>query len=228
MNTPSPLPVAPRINRTGLAWREFNSLPATPPPVLDPPLANQPAGTAVNPLVANSPAHTKGRVLFVVAAAVAAGVVAGLFAFYPRSKTRGNATLPSTAITRTAAPTKPNEAAPTKTVVLPVVSPAMPADVPEPAKVPIKITTQPEEFRPPVEKHPYLDAKPKKTDGLSAQVGTKSHGPQLAAPSPRNDTKAEPKAAPAASPVEDFGMNLRRPTTSRPTRKIDETDPYAP
>jgi hypothetical protein len=167
-------------------------------------------------------------VLFVVGAAVAAGVVAGLLAFYPRSKIRGNATLPSTVRTRTAAPAKPEEEAPKKPVVSPVVAPAIPADVPEPAKVPIKITTQPEEIRRPVEKHPALDAKPKKADGPSTQALSKSHGSPIATPSPRNDTKAETKAAPAAAPVEDFGMNLRRPTTSRPTRKIDETDPYAP
>jgi hypothetical protein len=45
---------------------------------------------------------------------------------------------------------------------------------------------------------------------------------------PKSDPKFDNRVAPAAPPVEDFGMNLQRPTTRRPTKKIDETDPYSP
>ena len=221
MSTPSPLPAAPRINRTGLAWREFNSLPATPPPGTDP--------EGVHPPVLNRPVHSKARVLSVVAGAFAVGVVAGLFVFYPRSKARGKAPLARSVIATAAVPTKPEEAARTKPVVLPVVPLAIPTDVPEPAEAPIEIAAQREEIPRPVHKNAYLDAKPKKAERPGApHVGPKSRGPQVAAPPPPNDTKADPKEAPSATPVEDFGMSLRRPTTSRPTRKIDETDPYAP
>ena len=42
------------------------------------------------------------------------------------------------------------------------------------------------------------------------------------------EEKFEPRVAPPSPSVEDFGMNLERPNIKRPTKKIDETDPYAP
>jgi hypothetical protein len=38
----------------------------------------------------------------------------------------------------------------------------------------------------------------------------------------------EPKTKPAAGPVEEFGMDLKRPTTRRQTKMMDEKDPYSP
>lgn len=79
----------------------------------------------------------------------------------------------------------------------------------------------------------YLDIKLEKVEAPAVQARTKAHPPQIAAqketkPEVR-EVKPETRPAPAAAaPVEDFGMTLQRPTTRRPTKRIDETDPYAP
>lgn len=87
----------------------------------------------------------------------------------------------------------------------------------------------------------YLDIKLEKVEP-PASVRVKSHSLQVAAQPPKVDTdprdepkldqkvdpKIDGKMAPAVAPVEDFGMTLQRPNTRRPTKKIDETDPYAP
>jgi hypothetical protein len=79
----------------------------------------------------------------------------------------------------------------------------------------------------------YLDIKLEKVEAPAAQARTKTHPQQLATqketkPEVR-EVKPETKPAPtAAAPVEDFGMTLQRPATRRPTKRIDETDPYAP
>jgi hypothetical protein len=59
-------------------------------------------------------------------------------------------------------------------------------------------------------------------------VGVKPHPPQIALQPLSADTPADTKAVPATPPAEDFGMTLQRPIPRRPTKKIDETDPYAP
>jgi hypothetical protein len=59
------------------------------------------------------------------------------------------------------------------------------------------------------------------------RVGVKPRVPQVVQPF-GPDPKADTKAVSAPAPVEDFGMTLQRPAPRRPTKKIDETDPYAP
>jgi hypothetical protein len=131
-------------------------------------------------------------------------------------------------ISPAAVPTKPEEAAQTNPVVSPIVSPEIPTDVPQPAKRNIELTTHPEKVSRSVDKHVDRDAKRKKAEVPSSYVGSYVHSPQVAARSQRNETKADMQATPTAPPIEDFGMNLQRPTTRRPTQKIDETDPYTP
>jgi hypothetical protein len=127
-----------------------------------------------------------------------------------------------------AAPTKPEEPAQIKPAVSPIVSPAMPTNVPQLAKRNVEITTYPEKVSRSVDKHIDRDAKRKRAEVPSSYIGSNVHSPQVAARSPRDDRKADTKATPTAPPLEDFGMNLQRPTTKRPIQKIDETDPYAP
>jgi hypothetical protein len=79
----------------------------------------------------------------------------------------------------------------------------------------------------------YLDIKLEKVEAPTVQARNKVHPAPVAAPKETKpevrEVKTEPKPAPAAAaPVEDFGMTLQRPATRRPTKRIDETDPYAP
>ena len=180
------------------------------------------------------PAPVTSRVLLAVAGALVAGMLAGLLVFYPHSKT-GNSKTGVNSLTPhdmvippAAVPSKLEEAAQTKPVVSPIVPPEIPADVPQPAKRNIELTTHPEKFSRSVDKHVDRDAKRKKAEVPSSHVGSNGHSPQVAARSQRNETKADMQATPTAPPIEDFGMNLQRPTTRRPTQKIDETDPYTP
>lgn len=63
-------------------------------------------------------------------------------------------------------------------------------------------------------------------------AGSKARTTKPGVPAPKSDgrpeLKPDTKPAAAASQAEDFGMKLQRPSSRRPTRKIDETDPYAP
>jgi hypothetical protein len=79
----------------------------------------------------------------------------------------------------------------------------------------------------------YLDIKLEKVEAPAVQSRAKAHPPQVAVPKETKpevkEVKPETKPAPAvAAPVEDFGMTLQRPAARRPTKRIDETDPYAP
>jgi len=283
---PTPTVGKTRKARTGQAWQEFNSLPPTPPPempvqsvnrsianppVVSPPVVESPVAKPplVSPPVGGPPAPANSRVLviLILAAGVAAGAAAGLFAFYPGSKFRGSAHTSSTATPTAAAPAKLEEAARPKPVLVPI----PPADDPPPAKRHIEITVQPAEASlflddRVVESHRikldvqkartshvvlatapghipyrktisyaddvYLDIKLKKAEVPSPHAGAKVRAPQVAVYPPSNDTvdgkKSDSKAAPAATQAEDFGMSLQRPTARRPSKKIDESDPYGP
>ena len=86
----------------------------------------------------------------------------------------------------------------------------------------------------------YLDIKLEKSEAptepveakvTSPQVAARQHGQQHGQPhgnDPRPEAKSEPRVAPSGAAVEEFGMNLERPTIKRSTKKMDETDPYAP
>jgi hypothetical protein len=53
-------------------------------------------------------------------------------------------------------------------------------------------------------------------------VATKSPAPPVIAQPPR----VEVKAPPVAPPTEEFGMDMQRPPIKRPSRRVDENDPY--
>ncbi len=78
----------------------------------------------------------------------------------------------------------------------------------------------------------YLDIKLEKVEAPTAQPRTKTYSPTAAPKETKpevKEVKTDPKPAPAAvAPVEDFGMTLQRPAIRRPTKRIDETDPYVP
>lgn len=81
----------------------------------------------------------------------------------------------------------------------------------------------------------YLDIKLEKIEASTAQPRTRAYSPTAASREPKEtkpevrEVKNDPKPTPAAvAPVEDFGMTLQRPATRRPTKRIDETDPYVP
>jgi hypothetical protein len=219
MRTPrTPLVVRP-TNRTSPGWQEFNSLPVTPPPVTDPGAPNL---AAPAPDIAGPAGRAKAGLLFLIAGSIAVVAVAGLFIFFPRSTpspANPQAETPSAEMHRAmpAAPSKPAEAV--EVVRAPVV--AIPAEVP-----------------PATKRH----VEPEKIEALAGPARSKSHAPKMV-PRPLGsdtpaempaDSRIEPRVAPApaaaatAASVEDFGMTLPRPMTRRPSRKIDETDPYAP
>jgi len=82
----------------------------------------------------------------------------------------------------------------------------------------------------------YLDIKLEKPEEPAPVVRAKTHPPVVASPPPppsalkvASPPPVAPKVTPPpAAPAEDFGMSLQRPTPRRPTKKIDETDPYGP
>jgi hypothetical protein len=78
----------------------------------------------------------------------------------------------------------------------------------------------------------YLEIKLEKSEAPPQHLAAKVLSPQVTAPQRGNDTKlevkGEPRVAPSGPAVEEFGMNLERPTPKRSTKKMDETDPYAP
>jgi hypothetical protein len=244
--------------------------------------------TEASPPVAGPPSPSNGRVLLILAVALAAGAVVGLFVFYPGSKPKGPAhttarpTSPTPAAPAPApapAPAKVEEVPPPQPAPAPVVAPSEPPL----AKRHVEITVQPAEASLFLDDHAvdsnqikldvekargthvveatapghipykktlsfakdvYLTIKLKKSDGPSAHAGPTLHSPQVVVQSPKNDgkndnkadnksdskyeAKNDTKAAVTATPAEDFGMNLQRPALRRPTKKIDETDPYAP
>jgi len=78
----------------------------------------------------------------------------------------------------------------------------------------------------------FLDIKLEKTQPLVRAVARDRPSPPFEAEPRGNEAKAiapvRPSVAPASPDVEDFGMDLKRPNTNRPTKKMDETDPYSP
>jgi len=77
-----------------------------------------------------------------------------------------------------------------------------------------------------------LDIQLERVEAPAPRVAVKAAASPPVAPPRKIETntevKLEPRVAPPVPSVEDFGMNLERPITKRPTKKIDETDPYAP
>jgi hypothetical protein len=78
----------------------------------------------------------------------------------------------------------------------------------------------------------YLEIKLEKAEAPIQHVAAPILSPQVAAQphgsDPKPDVKGEPRVAPSAPAVEEFGMNLEHPMTRHSTKKMDETDPYAP
>jgi hypothetical protein len=78
----------------------------------------------------------------------------------------------------------------------------------------------------------YLQIKLEKVEAPTQNIAATMLSPQVAAQPRGNDTKpdmkGEPRVAPSAPAVEEFGMNLEHPITRHSTKKMDETDPYAP
>jgi hypothetical protein len=75
----------------------------------------------------------------------------------------------------------------------------------------------------------FLDIQLTKAESPGPRVAAKAPAApavQSRKPEINPEVKFEPRVAPPAQPVEDFGMNLERPNMKRPTKKIDETDPY--
>jgi hypothetical protein len=77
-----------------------------------------------------------------------------------------------------------------------------------------------------------LDIKLEKTQRLARAVARESPSPPIEVQPRGNEPKAgvqgKPEVAPSSPEVEDFGMDLKRPNTKRPTKTMDETDPYSP
>jgi hypothetical protein len=210
MRTPRTPIVVPPTNRTSPGWQEFNSLPVTPPPVTDPGALNPPAMPSP---IASPTVRAKGGILFVVAGAVALAAVAALFIFFPHGKPQSEA--PSTgAATLSAAPPPPS-----RPVVEARAGTAPAVEIPAEAPQPIKRRVEPENAE-----APFAHVRPK---AHASKPVERPLGGDWNADRPA-DTKIEPRVVPVAPPAEDFGMSLQRPVTKRPTRKIDETDPYAP
>lgn len=217
---------------------------------------------------------------FVVAGAAAVLVVAGLFVFFPRGKSKRP--LPPPAPVAPAAPSpataSAQETPPIDTVEEPAVAPARP-EVPPSGKRHVEITVQPAEaslfldnrmaggnaikmdvakaktvhvvqakapgyatFKKTISyaNDTYLDIKLEKVEVAQPRIKarptptavTKEAKPEVKEvkePKEVKEVRSETRPAPAAAaPVEDFGMTLQRPAPRRPTKRIDETDPYAP
>lgn len=214
MSTP-PTPTVPQTkSRTGLAWQEFNSLPPTPPPVMEtkvvkPPVASPPVQ---RPPVPGKP---KGLVALAIAGAVAIGVIAGVVVFGSSGKPAPQKSLPGAVAPKAAAPTPAQVSAAPKAVVVPVV----PAGdlVAQPGKRRVEKAVVPAPAW-----HVGAKVHPAKT------VASRGAGVSDTSVDDNNVVmRTDPTPAPATGPVEDYGMDLQRPTR-RPNKKIDETDPYAP
>jgi hypothetical protein len=78
----------------------------------------------------------------------------------------------------------------------------------------------------------YLEIRLEKVEAPTQHVAAVIPSPQVAAQPRGNElkpeVKGEPKVAPSAPAIEEFGMNLEHPITRHSTKKMDETDPYAP
>lgn len=281
MSNPRP-PTAPRPkSRTGLAWHEYNSLPPTPAPVVEPRAGFPPgfgAGGGNVPLGGPPGGRrgrsAKGKVLLSLSAAVVVGVLVGVVLFFAVGRSqRGGSTSPSSVATSVVSPSpEPPATSP------PAVDP-LPAEMPRMNTRHIQISVQPghaslsldEDVAPagvisvdvPPDRAPHtvratapgylpykrtitfandvlLEVKLKR----ATQADSPSDDPVPAAPrvagppssTGRNDGSSDPrvggkpdtKPTPIITPIEDFGMDLQRPAPRRPTKKLDETDPYAP
>jgi hypothetical protein len=220
---PAPLPTAGkaspitlRLNNAGQAWEEFNAMATTPPPV-------QP-----DPLRLYAPGHqgrtrVKRRRLGYLAAAVV-GIGLGVALVALKLSEAPSAKVPPSSSVNAPVQAKPQEAeaelAPT-----PAAAPAaIPSAQHEKQSAKISATSD-----------ISLEGRHKKTE-TSRLHGHPSPGREEPAEMPVNEPTAtvyakpasEPIAKPAAGPVEEFGMDLKRPTTRHQTKTMDEKDPYSP
>jgi hypothetical protein len=299
MNTPRPRSTVTFGNRTGLAWREFNSMVPTPPPevpaepsditpvvetsglgdlddvtpVVAPrlktaSLGEAPAPAAVAPVVLPPPANPtptgKGKALLLIAAGLALGALIGLLVYLPAKPKERPRPVPVAA-----PPVRPAE------VVQPIEQdiPTIPTEAPPPSetKSHIEITVQPTDAVLSMDKHAtagslikldvppsrtphvvqaaapgyltfkktisyaedvFLEIKLEKAQPRERSVAQHRPSPPIEAQprgnEPKPSAQGKPRPALSSPDVEDFGMDLEHPNTKRPTKTMDETDPYYP
>lgn len=258
MSTP-PKPTSARTkNRTGPAWQEFNSLPATPPPVAAAETLGRPV---VDPPLLEAPPPLLQPKWVAVAGVVAVAAVAVFFIVRGSGKpTQGTPKAMPAPVPVAATPP-----APTVRPLPVVVAPPPPDPAPAPVKRHVEISVEPEGATLSLDDHelagPRIEMDVagadtthvvraeapghvpfKKTisfaDDVHLDIRLRRYerprpAPVAAQPPPpREERKPEPKrevkAAPASAMVEDFGMDLQRPAPKRQPKRIDETDPYTP
>jgi hypothetical protein len=201
-------PITLKMRNAGRAWEELNAMPSTPPPLLS---------AAFDSLVPSSSGAARAgrkRSRVVVITAVVVGLGLGLGALGLRTRNQNQAKVVAPPSETTTAPAAPKKQA-AETVSKPDLTPdPVPAALPH-EKQRIGLAAQPARV-----------ARPRKVEAPPARARLSSPRPAQLAPEPTLEPK--PTAKPAATPVEEFGMDLAHPHTKRRAPTMDEKDPYVP
>lgn len=214
-------PITLRMRNAGRAWDEFNSLPSTPPPMSEPPSdAAVPNG--------NGPMRSgRRRSLVFLCTGIVLGLGAVLAAFALRTGNQDRLLPAPSEKAPPQAARAPEQAAPKSGSPADDVPTRRPPDVP-PTGVALQASV-----RPPTGDNARVESKQGRPHGRlkKRELPTPLHRatspqPSEVASEPKSDLR--PISKPATDPVEEFGMDLARPSSKHRTKLMDEKDPYTP
>ena len=234
---PHESPITLRLNNAGQAWEEFNSMASTPPPFqLDP--------FSIHATRHRGSARVRRRPLALLATAVV-GIGLGVTLVALKLSEHPPTKVSPSQLDNAAPQGAAAELAPKPVSAPAAVLPARREEqgaaaelAPKPASASAAVQPAQREKQGPrisAASDMHLEVRHKKTE---TSIWRGHLSPRLEEPTAKPDHEPmatviakpdnEPKTKPAAGPVEEFGMDLKRPTTRRQTKMMDEKDPYSP